>query len=419
MKLKTFVALSATIFLFGCATYPQTPEEQLAYHVDAARAAISKGDIVQAGTQIDIALRRPTGGQKIKELFASDPKARGIYRAFLEKGITDILSGSGAVVAYEQLSIAKTVGIFAEDEMNGLFVKLERAITEGNIYGSIPFDLDDKIDYFSALKDPVHQKIIVDRTITNLQNSGSTIRPIKGLLEYVKRVGVASAEGKKIKSLLPTMNIRRGELELVATVFPDFAASRKDELTARVFLQVKGADRLFMEDLLQALRANIRGIEWVPAPGEKTVTLTVERVRYDEKTQPERSQTITYAQHEVSLIHAALFMPRNASYLYEVISGGAEIEYGYVVTALAEGKTIHDEVVRGKLGGEYRRCQNARIQNVFGGVTSAGFVANSHMEQTCAGQNAVSMDALRSEVFSKLVDGVLKVRPIKAVHDLN
>jgi len=112
-------------------------------------------------------------------------------------------------------------------------------------------------------------------------------------------------------------------------------------------------------------------------------------------------------------------MPSNASYLYDVVSGGAEIEYGYVVSAVADSKTIYDEVIRGKVGGEYRSCQNARIQNVFGGVSSAGFVANDDMQRRCAGPSSASIDELRKEIFSKVVDGVLKVPPIKVAHELN
>jgi len=300
-----------------------------------------------------------------------------------------------------------------------LFTKLMKVVADGNTTGSVPFDLGDKIDLFPELKSPAHQQIIVNRSIKNLQGNGSGSRPVSALVEYVQRIGIDSVEGKRIESLLPSMNIRRDELDAVAKVFPKFAAARKEEITARVFLQVNNGDRLLSEDLLQTLRSRVRGVEWVPSVGPKITTLVIERLRNDEKTLPERSQTITYAQHEVNLLSAALLMPRNASYLYEVVSGGAEIEYGYVVSAVADGKTIYDEVIRGKVGGEYRRCQNARIQNVFGGVSSAGFVANDDMQQRCAGPSSASIDELRKEIFSKVVDGVLKVPPIKVAHELN
>jgi hypothetical protein len=112
-------------------------------------------------------------------------------------------------------------------------------------------------------------------------------------------------------------------------------------------------------------------------------------------------------------------MPRNASYLYEVVSGGAEIEYGYVVSVVVDGKTILDDVIRGRVGGEYRRCQNTRIQNVFGGVSSAGFVANDDMQSRCSGPSSVPVEDLRKEVLSKVMQGVLNVATIKAAQELN
>jgi hypothetical protein len=119
------------------------------------------------------------------------------------------------------------------------------------------------------------------------------------------------------------------------------------------------------------------------------------------------------------LLSAALLMPKNASYLYDVVSGGAKIEYGFVVTATLDGRTIHDQVVRGQVGGEYRRCQNARIQNVFGGFSRADFVPNDHMQRICNGPSSASIDDLRKEVLSKVADGVLAVSTVKAAHDAN
>ena len=114
-----------------------------------------------------------------------------------------------------------------------------------------------------------------------------------------------------------------------------------------------------------------------------------------------------------------MLMPRNASYIYETVSGGSTIEYGYVISAVIDGKTVADDLIRGKVGGEYKRCQNSRIQNVFGGTTSAGFVANDDMRQRCSGPSSISIEQLRQEIFSKVLDGVLKIPSIKRAHELN
>lgn len=410
---------SVSILLAACTTYPQSREDQAAYHANEARAAILKGDSITAAAQIDFTLARPTGDAKIKDLFSSHPKGQDYYRAYLEKSIANISIPYQAEAVIEDLSRAKSAGIFPENQMRDLFAILSKVVTEGNTTGSVPFVLSDKIDLFPELKSPEHQQIIVNRSIKNLQTKDSGSRPVSALMDYVQRIGIDSMEGKRTESLLPTMNIRSDELEAINKVFPKFVAARKEEITARVLLQVKNGDRLLTEDLLQTLRSRVRGVEWVSSVDPKTTTLIIERLRNDEKTLPERLQTITYAQHEVNVLSAAFLMPSNASYLYEVVSGGAEIEYGYVVSASKNGKPIYDEVIRGKVGGEYRRCQNARIQNVFGGVSSAGFVANDDMQRRCADPNSASIDELRKEIFSRVVDDVLKVPPIRAVHELN
>lgn len=421
MKLRiTATILSLAIFLSACATnQPKSPEDQAIFRANQAREAISEGNTGHAAIFIEDALTFPTGDTRVKELFSSQPKGRDIYRAYLEKKIADVSTAQSATTMLKSLAIAQSAGIFPEIQVSELIAKLNKVVADGLMTGSVSFVLGDNINSFPFLKSLEYQRIIFERTIKNLQNSGSGNRPVVALMDYVQRVGIDSLEGKRTESLLPTMNIRRNELDVVAKVFPEFAAARKDEITARVFVQVKNGDRLLSEDLLQTLRSRVRGVEWVPSVGPKTTSLVIERLRNDEKTLPERSQTITYAQHEVNLLSAALLMPRNASYLYEVVSGGAEIESGYVVSAVADGKTIYDEVIRGKVGGEYRRCQNARIQNVFGGVSSAGFVANDDMQQRCAGPSSASIDELRKDVFSKVVDGVLKVPPIKVAHELN
>ena len=420
MKLLTTATIvSLSILLSACATYPKSSEDQATYHAREARTAISKGEVTNAANQIDVALSRPTGGAKIKELFASNPKGLDYYLAYLEKSIVDVSTPYQAATVFEKLATVKAAGIFSDDQVRDLFERFTNVVTNGNITGSIPFTFGDRIDLYPELKSPTHQQIIVNRSIKNLQDNGSGGRPVVALMDYTQRVGTNSAEGKRIESLLPSMSIRRSELDDVAKVFPKFAAARKEEITTRVFLQVKNGDRLLSDDLLQKLRSSVRGVEWVPSVGPKTTTLVIERLRNDEKSLPERSQTITYAQHEVNLLSAALLMPRNASYIYEVVSGGAEIEYGFVVSALADGKVIYDELIRGKVGGEYRRCQNSRIQNVFGGVSSAGFVANDDMERRCAGPSSASIEELRKEIFSKVMDGVLKVPPIKVAHELN
>lgn len=130
--------------------------------------------------------------------------------------------------------------------------------------------------------------------------------------------------------------------------------------------------------------------------------ITIERVRHTEAT-PERRDTVTYAQYEVNLVAAALLMPRNASYMYDISATEASIDYGYVVSVEGGDAPKYENVVRGTLKSESVRCSNARIQNVFGGTTSAGFVANEGMSRRCQSGGGKSLDELRREIMQDVI----------------
>ncbi len=112
-------------------------------------------------------------------------------------------------------------------------------------------------------------------------------------------------------------------------------------------------------------------------------------------------------------------MPRNASYQFDLTTGGSEIDYGYVVSTWRGSTKLSEEVVRGKVGGPAQRCANARIVNVFGGVTAADFSANDDMRSACGNSSPSSMDDLRVEVLSKIAGQIVTAPQIAAVHEMN
>lgn len=422
MRYRNLLAVIAALLITGCfATYPQKPEDQATYHVDVASTEFEKGNHTAAGAHFESALDRPTGAAKVKEYFSSNPEAKALYLKRLKSNIQEISGTSTTNWAYDKIQAVKAAGIYSAAEIDSLLAQLNKTVADKNLSGDLDIDFDDlaKLATFPQLQSPEHQQAILDRTIKKLQNRNSYNRPIRELMSYVQKNGVDSPAGLKVASLLDTLNIRASELGVVGEAFSQYAAQRKEHMVARVHLVVKNADRLLADDIKTELRNNVRGVEWVAESGQKTITLVIERARNDEKILPDRTETITYSTSQVNIIEAALFMPRGASYLYDLSTGGAEIEYGYVINATLNDKAIHDEVVRGKVGGDYRRCQNARIQNVFGGVSPASFVANPDMQQRCSGSNSVSIDDLRKQVLAKLAQGVLNVAPIKMVHELN
>lgn len=136
---------------------------------------------------------------------------------------------------------------------------------------------------------------------------------------------------------------------------------------------------------------------------------------YKETVEPEKQFTRIIPDYEVNIIAAVILMPRNASYMYEVISGGAKISYAYEITAFNENdQKIYNKLIRNNISETYKRCQNQRIQNVFGGVEKATFIANKNMERECNNGNSdVDIDALRLRINYEIIDGIRLILPIQ------
>lgn len=417
--MKKLILCTFVTLLFGCASYPDTPEKQATYHINEAKVALAADEAISVGLNTDKALSKYSGDIKVRDFFNSHPKAEEYYYDFLERNIKKIQYPYQAIEMAKKISMLKKELVLKENNIKNLTELFSSVITSGNTSGRIKFTFSDDLNLLPELNSAVHLKIIADRTTDNLIENTNAIRPVRELMDYIRNVGVNSEQGKKIQSQLGKMNIKVDELEYVSKVFPKFAVSRKADVTMKVFLSFKNTNRLVADDLYQSLRKNSKGIDWVHHGNEKDTIVTVELLKNEEKILPEKTETVIYSQYDVNALQAALLMPKNASYLYEVTFGGAEIEYGYAISVIHKGKNIYNNIIRGRVDNKYQRCHNARIQNVFGGVTPANFTANDHMQKKCSSNESVSIDSLRQEVFDKVADTILRVEPIRKIQLIN
>lgn len=200
------------------------------------------------------------------------------------------------------------------------------------------------------------------------------------------------------------------------SVFPQYASKLLAERTVTVRLISEPEDRLLEEDLSTKIKRLSPNIV-LTQDEDPMITLTVKRLQWDERRTPERAQTVMYSSGQVDFASAVLFMPRNASYIYEVTSGGIELAYAYEVKAQGKGQSLFNKLIREKTSREWHSCSNARIQNVFGGVQPASFVANAHMQQICSGGGSpVSVEQLRDDALDAVVRAIREVPAVsKAV----
>lgn len=230
------------------------------------------------------------------------------------------------------------------------------------------------------------------------------------------RGGPKSAEYKAISAALPKMWLTPGQVaQYVSPVMPAAAKSIVAQRTVMVRLEVEPDDRLLLDDLKKKIQSISDWISFSSPGGGTPVTIKVKKLQWDERRAPDRTQTVMYASYQVNLLAAALLMPRNATYSYDVTTGGIELSYAFEVKATDRRQPPFDRLVRKTASREWHSCSNARIQNVFGGVQPASFVANDHMQQVCSSSAG---PASPSAVSAQALDDVVQViREIPAIQN--
>lgn len=419
-SIRLFFILLLALLLCACATngdtqkYPSRGSDQAAYHVEKAKSALSKSEGWEFGSEVDIALTKPTGDVLISNYFTSTPQASPTYKSYLRGNLKRISNLKEANLLLESINAAYKSNVLDPSAYTELTSSLRNKVIIGHLDGSIVVELDDSIANFQELATKEHQTAIFERSIKTLQEPRTNPRILVAMMNRLVKVGPDSIEKMRVRSALSTINITASEIDIIQSIFPELAEKRRKEIYLTTGFEVKNGDRLLADDLKKAIKSKLPFINFTDLAQANELVISIDRIRHDERQIPERSETITYAQHEVNLFSAALLMPRNASYIYEIKTSGIEINYGYAILARQNGKVVFDEIVRGSTSAETRSCQSARIQNVFGGTSSASFIANSDMQQRCNGARILSIEDLRVELFNKIAESILTIGPVNA-----
>ena len=418
-----YYVLTAILVLFqtGCGTTHYNPERVAEQRISSAKEALIRSDSLAFVNTLQVILSDPARDALVKTNFGSSPLGKELITKEIKARIQSFRTPTEAHANKSLIEAFRRIDMLSPIVSSDLQESLSQFVALRNMDGTVPFTFADQPRTFSILSKPESDRAVYINTVLALKQSNTSQRrdSLIGLMEYALRTGAASTQSDQIKTILPSLNIRRDEIAIVRQIYPDFADARTKELTLNVSIAVKGTDRLVKDDIENMVKTNIPGLNVVDKGATAQLAITIERIRHDERKEPERKQTITYAQYEVDTVQAALLMPRNASYIYEIVSGANEIEYGYAIDSTPINGQKAENLIRGKVGGSYSRCLNGRIQNVFGGASSAGFQANDDMRRRCSGPSEISMDTLRGEVMTKIVDSIKAIPMVKSVYDLN
>ncbi len=419
MRRGTGVAMAAMMVaaLSGCAT---STEKYQAQTRSNSLALAEKGDFSAAFQVIYPELDgSPDASQKAKEVIEGNPQFKANLPAAIKAYIGNIFEPAGLSRITSFLGTIVARNLLSEADREQLYQTIDQAALDGNISGRIQWLVTDSPSSFKPLTRPDQRQIIFARSVASLRKQppvGSRLR-LGGLIDRVfmeaEKAGPGSAEMALLKAELPDLDISTQDMRsTVSRVFPQFAL--KEVASREVTVKIAFDDRLIEEDVLPRVRQLSPNLV-VVKDGAAMVDITVKKLQWDERSAPQQTQTVTYSQSDVNILAAALLMPRNASYIYEVSSGGVQLAYAFEVKATSKKGQAFDELVRDRASREWRSCSNARIQNVFGGVQRADFVANDHMQSICGGGGSpTSPDALRSEAVGRIAAVIGKIPAVAA-----
>lgn len=404
------------LLLAGCATLQPTPYATPEGRLRLAKANLDKGEHEQAMSLLDQDLRRTDGaGKAARDLLAATPGFSDAVLAALRGRVAAVDSLPGAKGVRRRIDDARATGAVDAAEIAALEAELQRRVAEGVRARTLAATLDDDIGEFPSLKAPDAREAMFRQSIDALTKPGAVALDalVEATFAHAEAAGVGSPQHLALKAALPSMKLKRKMVEtVVQRVFPDEAAKRLAMLTVPVHVTFDPPDRLLQEDLFAELRKSpaVRLVDRKDAE----LVVSVGKLQFEVNQRPERTSTVSYSYHQVDILKAVLLMPKNASYFYEVTEAGAEISYAFEIKAHRKGTQIADKLLRAREQDSSSHCSNPRVQNVFGGVSPADFVANDHMQTTCRSfsRSVVSTDALRSRIYGKLAESILEIGPI-------
>jgi hypothetical protein len=364
---------------------------------------------------------KPSERRTGQQLFEIEPDLE--KRVAEELGVE--ISGLRSVSAVAALAVKLNTlrrSPFSPDLVSALEGSFKDAIAAGNKAGTIPFLLHHAQSRQDPLNSDEHFVIIVERSIVVLESNPSSARRehVMALVSKLKEHPRKHHVRGRLEKLVPEFEFSAGaKIKMFAEFTPEYILELRQRLLTHLYIETTPTNKLLELDLVQRIEGKYvlldvhRG-----APGrtlnKSDILINIEELAYAEREIPERRVTRTIPRYNVNIFAAVLAMPENSSYMYEHVTRGSKIEYAYSVTATdSKGNQVYEQIVRGTENSARNECQNRRVQNVFGGVQAASFVANDAMAAECAQGDTATTTDLRGRVLRKLNAAISRIPKIR------
>jgi len=371
-------------------------------HSKDSAAAIASGDYVAGVLAFEDELRGglPASGKAAKKLLANKTFASGLVAQASAAATADRRS---VIRASEAVALALSGGALKPEEAEQPLTALRQAYVAGVKSGAFDGVLDDPAALRSTAPDTPFEKALLINTARAMGDDQISPDEFDRLLSYAKARPSSTELLEQLGQSLPTLQFSVSALKRgVNAEYPDFAKAELRKRVAKINLKV-GGDALFGLDLRDAL-GRVETVEVVFDESEADAVILLDQLALVIAPRPMETTTVRYSQYEVNFLASALLMPRNATYQYEVSSGGSEFEYAFNVDVRSGAFQVKPFVIRDRGATMFAKCSGQRVVNVFGGSEPASFVANNDQRSRCEGGDEASVSDLRRRIASQVAD---------------
>lgn len=415
--MRIIVSALALIALLGCQTTNQS--------VDYNAKAINDAKKLVSDKKYDDAFRNIStyiyGDDKYSvmaiQMIASDSNLRDAAISKINEnasnsiGISQLnryyremkkLSDSGAIDASVFRSFA--------DKSNDIAIKKYKE-------GVFSITLSDDVSAYQSLSSSEIRDSIARNTLEKLVEQGQPDdKMVNAYFDYLSNTDKKNPLRLATTKSLGSIKFTTSQIQnTISKFYPDFAEKALSNRIISARVVIEPDDRLLLEDLADRLKPLAPALTIRQNSTDTTAVIKIKKIQWDESRQPDHTQTVIYGQGDVDFLAAVMLMPRNSSYLFDVSTGGISLNYAFEVSYDAKAQPHFDKLVREQASRSWTTCSNARIQNVFGGVQPASFVANPRMQQICNGGSSVTIQELRSEALSRIVTAISSIPQVESV----
>jgi len=411
--MKVWVLSVALIFvasLSGCATVPWAEKRMV-----SVRSSLAAGKIDEAVNDIRTVLHYDDqDGATMRKELAKYPRASISLRKRLQREVDELKWVSTLKEIFKVADLSLRDGLLTAADFQVFMAHVSTQLKRANALSSLDIDYSNIAIWkdIAVLGEPEQQQIIFDRSVKAIPQTARGLDQRKRLLigarDYAAAGGPASLADRKFRSTVLSARLTLEEIRDVVGPYDSAFAARLNEASAvTVFLVSEPSDRLFEEDVKQYVTKMNEDIQFVRSRGGAKQVVTIGKLQFEERPLQDNKKTITYRQYEVDVLGAALLMPKNASYMYEHVTGGLDVNAAFLLKIEANGAIKLDKVIRDSVSKRWSSCENPRIVNVFGGVQKAEFAANDNMRSKCGSSSSrptvVDLRAESVERFSSQI----------------